>query len=64
MSTARGNATEEAEIRRTIESWSAAVRARDAERVMSHYAEDVVFFDLAPPLRLVGPTGYRRGLVE
>jgi uncharacterized protein (TIGR02246 family) len=64
MSTAPSIAANEAQIRHIVESWSAAVRARDVDRVMSHYAGDVVFFDLAPPLQLVGTAGYRRSLEE
>jgi PhnB protein len=42
---------DEAEIRRRLESWTAALRAKDVEGVLSHYAPDIVAFDLAPPLQ-------------
>ena len=67
-------AGDEAEIRRRIESWAHALRAKDVRGVVSHYAPDVVAFDLAPPLQhrsealrkgleewfptFVGPIGY------
>jgi uncharacterized protein (TIGR02246 family) len=46
---------DEAQIRQLIEEKAAALRARDADRMIAAYAPDVVQFDLAPPLRHVGP---------
>jgi uncharacterized protein (TIGR02246 family) len=40
----------EARIRVLIDGWANAMRAKDADGVMSHYAADNVTFDLAPPL--------------
>ena len=44
----------EAQIRERLESWANAVRAKDIEAVMSHYAPDILLFDLAPPLQYSG----------
>jgi PhnB protein len=41
----------EARIRATLEAWAEALRAKDAKRVVSHYADGFVHFSLAPPLR-------------
>jgi ketosteroid isomerase-like protein len=41
---------EEAQVRAVIENWAAALAAKDARRVISHYGEGVVQFTLAPPL--------------
>ena len=38
-------------IREVIEDVTPAMRDRDAERITSRYAPDVVMYDLAPPLR-------------
>ena len=38
------------QIRAVIDDWAAALRAKDAKRVMSHGTEDLVHFSLAPPL--------------
>ena len=46
---------DEAQIRHLISEREAAMRARDAERLVSHYAPEVVSFDLAPPLQHSGP---------
>jgi uncharacterized protein (TIGR02246 family) len=42
---------DEAQIRRIMAERETAMRARDAQRLVSHYAPDVVNFGLAPPLR-------------
>jgi PhnB protein len=42
--------TAEAEIRALINGWARAMRAKDVDGVMSHYAPDSVTSDLAPPL--------------
>ena len=54
---------DEAEIRRHIDAFAKALRAKDVEGVMSHYARDVLAFDLAPPLEHRGDE-VRRGLAE
>ncbi len=38
------------DIRRHLDGFAAALRAKDLERVMAHYAPDALAFDLAPPL--------------
>src|SRR5688572_2937997 len=38
------------DIRNVIEDWAAGLRAKDAKRVKSHGARDMVHFSLAPPL--------------
>jgi PhnB protein len=45
------NAPEKAAVRRVVEDWADAFRAKDIERVWSHYTPDVLSFDLAPPLQ-------------
>jgi ketosteroid isomerase-like protein len=49
---------EEAEIRALIEERAAAMRDRDAARAVATLADDVVAFELAPPLAL-GPGAAR-----
>src|ERR1700733_1878299 len=44
----------EAQIRSVIEAWAQAMRAKDAAGVVMHWDQDLVQFDLAPPLRTVG----------
>ena len=51
MKTGSSKSSDEAQIRRRIEDWAKALRAKDLEGVMSHYAPDFLAFDLAPPLQ-------------
>jgi len=55
-----GKATDEAEIRRLIDEWVRAFRAKDIKGVMSVFATDVVSYDIVPPLRYVGAAAYRK----
>src|SRR5919109_298054 len=52
-------ANDQAEIRRLVEQWAEALRAKDVDGIMSHYASDLVVFDLAPPLQYKGANAYR-----
>jgi predicted dithiol-disulfide oxidoreductase (DUF899 family)/ketosteroid isomerase-like protein len=42
--------SEEEQVRRCIDSWTNALRARDLDGVLVHYAPNLLAFDLAPPL--------------
>ena len=44
----------EVEIRGLLDGWAEAIRAKDINRRMSNYAQDVVLFDVVDPLRYVG----------
>ena len=62
--TTEGRATNEARIRERLEDWAKAVRAKDIERVISHYAPDILLFDLAPPLQYRGADSCRKNWAE
>jgi len=47
------------EIRAWIDHWRKAVSAKDVDRVMELYTEDVVAYDVVPPLQYVGKAAYR-----
>jgi uncharacterized protein (TIGR02246 family) len=53
MSTANTNINinDKTQIRTLIDNWASAMRAKNAEGVVSHYAPDNVKFILAPPLQ-------------
>ncbi|HSF48810.1 MAG TPA: nuclear transport factor 2 family protein [Burkholderiales bacterium] len=53
-------AVNETQIRELIDDWGKALRAKDVDALMSHYAPDMLLFDLAPPLRYVGADAYRK----
>ena len=44
----------EHDIRRLVEDWAAAVRARDVEGAVPHDADDIVMFDVPLPLQSRG----------
>jgi uncharacterized protein (TIGR02246 family) len=60
MGTEENKAIDEAIIRRLIDGWAKAFRAKDIDGVMSNYAQDIVSFDLVPPLRYAGIDEYRK----
>jgi ketosteroid isomerase-like protein len=49
--------TADAEIRALIESWADAVRRHDLPAILRHHDDDIVMFDVPPPLQ-------SRGLME
>lgn len=51
---------EEAEIRKNLDGLARALRAKDIEVLMTHYAADAVVFDLRPPPRIESAAAYRR----
>ena len=55
---------DEAEIKRAIEGYVEALRAKDIDGVMSIYAPELVAFDLVPPLQYVGADVYRNHWLE
>jgi ketosteroid isomerase-like protein len=59
------NATkDEAQIRQEAESWAKALSFKNLGVVMGHYAEDILVFDLAPPLQYKGRAAYRKNWAD
>ena len=52
------------EVRDVIGQWAVALRAKDIEAVVSHYASDVVAFDVVNPLQFKGTDLLRSRLTE
>lgn len=50
----------EAEVRTVIENWTKAVRDKDIEGVVANHVDDVVMFDVPPPVQVKGLEAYRR----
>jgi ketosteroid isomerase-like protein len=40
---------EEVTIRRLIEGWASAVRAKNINGVIAHHTDDVLMYDVPPP---------------
>jgi uncharacterized protein (TIGR02246 family) len=52
--------TDEAQIRKFIETWAKSVRAKDISGIVANHAPDMVLFDVPPPVRSQGIDAYRR----
>ncbi len=50
---------DEAEIKRVIEGYIEALRAKDLDGIVSIYAPELVSFDTVPPLQYVGADTFR-----
>src|SRR5262245_36515945 len=50
---------EEIAIREVIDAWASAVRAKDIDGVLAHHTEDVLMFDVPPPVTVRGISAYR-----
>ena len=53
---------EDSEVLSLVDEWAEGVRTKNVERIVQHYSEDAVLFDLAPPLTYVGKEAYRKSL--
>ncbi|HEY1544993.1 MAG TPA: nuclear transport factor 2 family protein [Xanthobacteraceae bacterium] len=50
----------ERQIRELIEAWAEAVRRHDIPGILAHHAQEIVMFDLPPPLLSTGMEAYRK----
>jgi uncharacterized protein (TIGR02246 family) len=51
---------EDVDIRERIDTLAQAIRTKDIDALMTHYAPDVVVFDIRPPARIRGVDAYRK----
>jgi uncharacterized protein (TIGR02246 family) len=49
----------ESEIRSLIENWAKAVRAMEIDKVAASHTDDMVMFDVPPPVAVRGLSAYR-----
>jgi ketosteroid isomerase-like protein len=54
------NNKDEREIRTLLDTWAAAVRARDMRQILAHHTSDILMFDVPPPTALRGIEEYER----
>jgi uncharacterized protein (TIGR02246 family) len=52
--------SDERDIRRLIEAWAAAVQAKRLAAVVAHHTDDVVMFDVPPPVAVRGLAAYKK----
>lgn len=51
---------DERELMELIDDFSMAIEQKNIEKIMSFYSDEVVAFDLMPPLKYVGKSEYRK----
>jgi uncharacterized protein (TIGR02246 family) len=49
----------ESVIRRLIEEWASAIRAKNLDGVLARHTDDVLMFDVPPPVAVRGIAAYR-----
>ena len=54
----------ERQVRAVVDRIAAAIRDKDVDAVMAHYAPDIVAFDLPPPLQYRGAAMIRKRLSQ
>lgn len=52
--------SDEAQVFAVVEGINAAFRAKDLDKIMSYYADDIVAFDMMPPLEFNSKDAYRK----
>jgi uncharacterized protein (TIGR02246 family) len=57
--TQQGEAAE-SRIKAVIEAWADAVRRHDLASILAHHAQDIVMFDVPPPLQSRGMDEYKK----
>jgi len=50
----------DASVREHLESLAQAIRDKNVDALMTHYAPDIVVFDVLPPLSVQSSTDYRK----
>jgi ketosteroid isomerase-like protein len=58
--TAQPAGTAESQVKALIESWAAAVRRHDVAGILAHHDQNIVMFDLPPPLQSRGMDEYKK----
>ncbi|MGW2645987.1 YybH family protein [Streptomyces sp. NPDC001393] len=56
--------TNEADIRALLERRTGAQQSKDIDKLMEHYAPDIVYYDVVPPLRFAGTEEVRRNFLR
>jgi ketosteroid isomerase-like protein len=56
--------SDEVQIRELIDRWAGAIRDKNIEAAVTHYARDILLYDLAPPLVHRGVDMYKKELAE
>ena len=60
MNAKTNKTTDESKIRDLIENWAKAVRAKDLDGILANHSQDILMFDVPPPVRSKGLSEYER----
>lgn len=58
------SSSSESEIRAVLENWAAATREARQDDVLKNHADDLVIFDVLPPMKYESAEAYRRSWAE
>jgi ketosteroid isomerase-like protein len=64
MATNNSKTADQLQIRQLIDGWTCAIRDKNIEEAVCHYARDILVYDLAPPLVHRGVDLYKKELAE
>jgi uncharacterized protein (TIGR02246 family) len=57
-------ASTQTEVRSLLDNRAEACRTKDIDRLMSLYSDDIVYFDVVPPLQFIGSDAVRDNFVR
>ncbi len=57
----KGTSSAVSEVRAVLEAWAAATRQNKKNEILKNHADDLVIFDVLPPMKYVGAESYQRG---
>lgn len=60
MRVSNNGTTDEAAIRKLVEDWARAVRAKDLKGILANHSPEMLMFDVPPPLKSKGIDAYRK----
>ena len=60
MSVSENPGTQEAIIRKLVEDWARAVRTKDLKGILANHSQDILMFDVPPPLQSIGIEAYKK----
>ena len=60
MATANDRSKDQKEIRALIENWARAVRNKDLDKILAHHSQDILMFDVPPPIQSKGIEAYKK----
>jgi uncharacterized protein (TIGR02246 family) len=52
--------TSDHQIRTVIERWASAVRDKDIDGILAHHTDDILMFDVPPPVQWKGKEAYEK----